>query len=122
MYPNHDIRQTARKIAARLALIAPLVYRQSFPLQALRYKELSGPLEPPPLDPTVDDSDWKVLPAGAYWGGQNINFVLCGEFRVPAGATRQGPDSALLRVQPAARLGDAGGWLSHRGGLSHQLA
>lgn len=113
MHPmHHDIRMTARKIAARLKLVEPLVHRHSFPLQALRYKALSGPMEPPPLDLNLDDSDWQHLPAGTYWGGPNTNFVLRGEFTVPADFDPRSPAALYLPI------GDGGGF-SHPEALAY---
>jgi alpha-mannosidase len=80
---QHDIRLTARKIARRLELIAPLVYRRRAPLPPWRFHALAGPDVPPPLDPDLDDSAWAEVPARTYWGGHDINFVLRGTFAVP---------------------------------------
>ena len=60
---QHDIRLTARKIARRLDLIAPLVYRRRALLPPWRFQALAGPDVPPPLDPDLDDSDWTEIPA-----------------------------------------------------------
>ena len=81
---HHDIRMTAKKIARRLTLIAPLAHRRSAPLSPLRFKPLDSPTAPPPLDPQLDDTGWQVVPPGTYWGGHNVNFALRGEFIVPS--------------------------------------
>ena len=39
----HKIRWTTKKIAQRLALIEPLVYRRSAPIPPFRYQALNGP-------------------------------------------------------------------------------
>jgi hypothetical protein len=52
---------TAKKIARRLTLIAPLAHRRSAPLPPLLFKQLAGPNEPPPLDPPQDDAGWQVV-------------------------------------------------------------
>ncbi|MDQ3929115.1 MAG: alpha-mannosidase, partial [Chloroflexota bacterium] len=113
MHPmHHDIRMTSRKIAARLALITPLQHRRSYPLQPFRYAQLAGPMEPPPLDPNLDDSAWPTIPTGTYWGGQNINFVMRGQFSVPTDADRSRPLALYLP------LGD-GGDFSHPEALAY---
>ena len=57
----HKMRWTAEKIAQRLRVIEPLVYRRSEFLPPLRYKVLAGPMDPPPLDLDADLADWPVL-------------------------------------------------------------
>jgi hypothetical protein len=52
----HKTRWTAQKIARRLSLIEPLVYRQRHPLEPFRYTTLPGPMADPPIGPNVDDS------------------------------------------------------------------
>lgn len=99
---NHIIRMTAAKIGRRLDLIAPLVYRYHQPLQLLRFKAMNSPMEALPLDPDFDDSDWQVIPMSSYWGGQNINFVMRGQFAVPPTFD---PNSPVALFLP---LGDAG--------------
>jgi hypothetical protein len=54
----HRIRWTEEKVAARLALIEPLVYRRSAPVGPFRYRALPDPLTPPPVSPDTDDSEW----------------------------------------------------------------
>ncbi|NOK59458.1 MAG: Alpha-mannosidase [Chloroflexi bacterium AL-W] len=82
---SHQIRWTAQKIAHRLLLIEPLVYRQRQPLEPFRYHTLSGPAEEPPVTAEVADSDWRTIEPPAYWGQENTNFVLRTTFRVPQG-------------------------------------
>ncbi len=101
---QHDIRQTARKIAHRLDLIAPLAYRRRHPLAPLRFKALADPSVAPPLDPALDDADWPAIPARTYWGGHDINFVLRGTFAVPADCDPVRPVALFLP------LGDAAGF------------
>ena len=88
---------TAKKIARRLTLIAPLAHRRSAPLPPLRFKQLAGPGEPPPLDAQEDGAGWQVVLPNSYWGGHNVNFALRGEFTVP-------PDfAAAIDADPTAR-------------------
>jgi alpha-mannosidase len=56
----HQVRWTPQKIAQRIKLIEPWVYRQRQPLPPFRYKTLSSPLEDPPIGEDVDDSAWYV--------------------------------------------------------------
>ncbi len=99
---QHDIRMTAKKIARRLELIAPLVYRRSQPLQPLAYQTLAGPGDAPPLDVGDGDDDWQPIPFNSYWGGHDINFALRGSFTVPPEFDRTAPIALFLP------LGDGG--------------
>ncbi|PJF26254.1 MAG: alpha-mannosidase, partial [Phototrophicales bacterium] len=78
---RHQIRQTARKIRQRLALIEPLVYRFSQPLPPLRYLPLGTNTDIPDIN--QDDSAWQIITPGMYWGGKEINFLLSTYFSVP---------------------------------------
>ncbi len=59
---KHNIYWTVEKIAARLKLIAPLVYRRKQPIMPFAYKTLSGPLAKAPVEAGVDISDWPIIP------------------------------------------------------------
>ncbi|MDY7079583.1 MAG: glycoside hydrolase family 38 C-terminal domain-containing protein [Chloroflexota bacterium] len=98
----HKIRWTAQKIAQRIALIEPLVYRRQHPLAPFRYLALDGPLDQPPVAPDVDDGDWPVIEPHTYWGQWRTNFVLRGHFQVPAGWEPEIPVALYLP------LGEAG--------------
>ena len=78
---RHTVRHTLEKIAKRLALITPLVYRRAHPLEPFLYKTLSGPLEPPLLD--ADTGDWEQLNFGSHWGAPRTEFMLRSRFSVP---------------------------------------
>jgi alpha-mannosidase len=78
----HTIRWTPKKIAQRLALIAPLIYRRSEPIVPFRFQALTGPEEPPALD--AGDSSGAVIEPYTYWGGPRVNFMLYGAFQVPS--------------------------------------
>jgi len=80
----HKVRWTPYKIAQRIRLIEPLVYRQQSPLQPFRYQALSSPLETPPLGADVDDSGWEVIQPKTYWGVWRKDFILRSQFQVPA--------------------------------------
>ncbi len=80
----HSIRWTTKKIAQRLKLIEQLVHRRSQPLAPLRYRELSSPKELPLVDSYLDDHEWTVIAPFSYWSGGRTNFMLRGEFQVPA--------------------------------------
>ena len=53
---QHKVRWTEKKVAQRLALIEPLVYRRSAPLPPFRYTTLPDPLAAPLVDASVDDA------------------------------------------------------------------
>jgi alpha-mannosidase len=77
------MRWTAQKIACRIALIEPLVYRRRHPLLPFRYAGLPGPLAAPLVDPKLDDSHWRVVEPGTYWGEWMMDFMLRSRFQVP---------------------------------------
>ncbi len=80
---THKIRWTAEKIAQRLSLIEPLVYRRRQLLAPFRYICLSDPLESPPIGLEVDDRDWIEVNPYTYWGARATNFALRGHFQIP---------------------------------------
>jgi len=80
----HQIYWTPQKIAQRLALIAPLVYRQQRPLPPFRYTALPGPHSDPPVGPDIDDSQWQTIEANTYWGTWMTDFTMRTWFQVPA--------------------------------------
>src|SRR5690242_16972299 len=97
----HTTRWTTQKIAQRLDLIAPLVYRRSEPLAPFRYHVLDSPEAPPLLGAEVDDRGWEVIEPNTYWGGRRINFMLRSVFQVPDGWDTDAPVALYLP------LGDA---------------
>ncbi|HEX2905771.1 MAG TPA: glycoside hydrolase family 38 C-terminal domain-containing protein [Phototrophicaceae bacterium] len=80
---SHQLRWTSQKIAQRLTLIEPLVYRQQNPLPAFRYKTLASPQEMPPIGADVDDSAWEMIPPKSYWGTWWTDFIMRTQFQVP---------------------------------------
>lgn len=96
----HKMRWTVPKIAQRLALIEPLVYRRRAALPPFRFTALAdpdpGPAQPPPVGPAVDDSGWPLLAFNDYWAGADVNFVLRGSFQVPAGWDAAVPTALYL--------------------------
>jgi alpha-mannosidase len=99
----HKIRWTPQKIAQRIRLIEPWVYRQRSPLPAFRYKTLSSPLESPPIGADVDDSAWEVIEPRTYWGTWITDFVLRTQFQVPPGWDKDSPVALYL---PFGEAGD----------------
>ena len=79
---HHSIRHTAEKLAKRLKLITPLVYRRHAALEPFKYEKLDSPLEPPLLD--TDTSGWETLAWGTHWGAPRTEFMLRSSFSVPA--------------------------------------
>ena len=99
----HDVRFTAQKIARRLALIAPLVYRHGTPLPDFKYLRLDGPEEAPPVGPEVDTEAWETVAAESMWGAWRTDFVLRTTFSVPADWPSDVPAALYL---PLGELGD----------------
>src|SRR5687768_12901089 len=106
------MRWTAEKIAQRLRVIEPLVYRRSEFLPPLRYKVLAGPMDPPPLDLDADLADWPVLQPHGYWGSWTTDFLLRTTFQVPADWGAAAPVALYLP------LGEAGDF-SHPEALAY---
>ncbi|MBL7183447.1 MAG: alpha-mannosidase, partial [Anaerolineae bacterium] len=98
----HKVRWTADKIAGRIGLIEPLVYRRRQPLPPFRYTTLSDPMEAPPVAPDVNDSDWPVIEPNSYWGKWMTDHALRTRFQVPADWDPQIPVALYLP------LGEAG--------------
>jgi hypothetical protein len=82
----HKARWTAQKIAQRIALIEPLVYRQRHALPPFRCTSLESPLEAPPVGTDVDDSAWPMIEPHTYWGQWMTDYALRTHFQVPAAA------------------------------------
>ncbi|GER90158.1 hypothetical protein KDW_43200 [Dictyobacter vulcani] len=80
---SHQIRWTIQKIAQRLNLIEPLVYRRRQTIPSFRFLPLIGPREQPPVGVDVDDSAWTVIEPYDYWGEWRQNFVLRSSFQIP---------------------------------------
>ncbi len=123
MTHTHKVRWTADKIARRIELIEPLVYRRRHPLPPLRYlaiyapipdgvgddiwalaahQEIAAPMVPPLVGAEVDDSAWEVVEPNTYWGGPRLNFMLRGQFQVPDDWDADAPVALYLP------LGEAG--------------
>ena len=98
----HNQRWTPEKIKQRLELIAPLVYIKREALPSFRYKELSGPAIPPPIELNVDDSQWKEIDANEYWGSWMQDFILRTTFAIPEYMDESQPIALYLP------LGEAG--------------
>lgn len=97
---SHKVRWTPLKIAQRLGLIEPLVYKRKHALPAFRYKTLTNPDEAPPID--ADDSTWQVIQPKTYWGSWITDFMLRTTFEIPGDWERSIPVALYLP------LGDAG--------------
>ncbi len=80
---QHQMRWTVQKIARRIELIEPLVYRRRALLDPFRYIELADPMTPPPMGADVDDSGWQVIQPDSYWGRRRVDFLMRGSFTVP---------------------------------------
>ncbi|HEX2620032.1 MAG TPA: alpha-mannosidase [Phototrophicaceae bacterium] len=99
----HKMRWTPQKIAQRLRLIDPLIYRQQHPLPAFRYKTLAGPLETAPTGVDVDDSTWDIIKPKSYWGTWTTDFTLRTQFEIPKDWDKAHPIALYL---PLGESGD----------------
>ena len=100
---NHQVRWTLQKIAQRLNLIAPLVYRRRQALPPFRYQSLPSPSVAPPLDQNSDDSGWSVIEPQTYWGAWRTNFVMRSRLQVPDDWEKDVPLALYL---PIGKSGD----------------
>ena len=98
----HKARWTEKKIAQRIALVEPLVYRRTRPMPPFRYQTLPEPLAAPLVAASVDDSAWQTIEPGTYWGTWVTDFMLRTRFRVPADWDAASPAAIYLP------LGEAG--------------
>ncbi len=94
----HQVRWTLQKIAQRLNLIAPLVYRRREALQPFRYQPLPSPSAAPPLDQNIDDSGWLVIEPQTYWGAWRTDFVMRSHFQVPTDWEKDVPLALYLPI------------------------
>ncbi|MEM0946963.1 MAG: glycoside hydrolase family 38 C-terminal domain-containing protein [Pseudomonadota bacterium] len=78
---SHDDMFTAEKIAQRLKLIQPLVFREKLPLSPFSLLPLENAKVPPPLD--ADPTDWDRIEHNSYWGRPDLNFLMRSHFTVP---------------------------------------
>jgi alpha-mannosidase len=80
---SHAVRFTARKIAQRLRLIEPLVYRRRAALAPWHYRRLDAAAASAPVTLDDDTRTWPRVPPEIYWGAPFTGFVLRGGFAVP---------------------------------------
>lgn len=72
---------TAEKIATRLDLIEPYIFRRRQPLPHFRLRQLPAALVDAPI--CDDTTEWEEIPHETYWGHADLNFVLKSHFSVP---------------------------------------
>ncbi len=101
---------TAEKIATRLDLIAPYIFRYKQPLPHFRMLPLSGAMVDAPI--CADPSGWEEIPHQSYWGHADLNFVMKSHFTVPESWDAQ----SLALHLPLGVLGDI---FSHPEALVH---
>ena len=104
---THDANFTAEKIAKRIALISPLVFRQKRPLPPFWLLPLDSASDEPPID--ADPSTWNRIPHNSYWGKPDLNFLMRSHFTVPSDWV----GNLALHLP----LGDAGDIFTHPEGL-----
>jgi alpha-mannosidase len=81
----HKTHWTEKKIASRLGLIQPLVYRKRIDLPPFRFCELPDPHTPPLIGADVDRSaSWTTIPYNTHWGRRYMDFMLHTSFSVPS--------------------------------------
>lgn len=80
----HDTRMTLEKIANRLSLIEPLVYRSRWNLPPFLYKMYPEGAIKLPITDIEDEASWQSVAGYRYWGFWNSEFVMVNEFALPA--------------------------------------
>ncbi|MEL6838655.1 MAG: glycoside hydrolase family 38 C-terminal domain-containing protein [Pseudomonadota bacterium] len=73
---------TAEKIATRLDLIVPYIFRRRLPLAHFRIMPLTEAMTDAPI--CADPTGWDEIPHESYWGHGDLNFVMKSHFAVPA--------------------------------------
>lgn len=91
---------TAEKIASRLALIEPYIFRRKKPLPHFRLMTLTEAMIDAPI--CADPTNWEEIPHESYWGQSDLNFVLKSHFKVP---NDWDPTTLALHL-PLGELGD----------------
>ncbi len=94
----HKTRWTSQKIAQRLALIEPLVYRRQHPLDAFKFTPLAGPEADPPVGIEVEDNGWEIIAPHTYWGTWMTDFVLRTTFTIPTEWDSEAPVALYLPI------------------------
>jgi alpha-mannosidase len=92
---THALRWTAEKIARRLDLIEPFVYRERSPLPPFQYQALSPTGE-------IDKTAWTPIAPQTYWSAWQIDFVLRTSFQISSDWIDAAPIALYLP------LGEAG--------------
>ena len=91
---------TSEKIASRLALIEPHIFRRKAPLPPFRILPLQAARVDAPI--CADPTGWEEIPHNSYWGGTDLNFVMKSHFTVPEGWDAEN----LALYMPLGVLGD----------------
>jgi len=79
----HQIRWTAEKISRRIKLVEEQTYLRRQEIPPFRYRYLTDPMDPPPIESNLDDSDWNVIQPHEYWANPRTDFILRTKFTVP---------------------------------------
>lgn len=98
---NHKTRWTAQKIAQRLSLIEPLVYRRRHAIDPFQYYTLASAETEPPVGIEIDDRHWETIAPNTYWGEWVTNFVMRTTFTIPAEWTAELPVALYLPIGAA---------------------
>ncbi|MEL6551532.1 MAG: glycoside hydrolase family 38 C-terminal domain-containing protein [Pseudomonadota bacterium] len=96
----HRLRLTREKLGARLALIAPMVFRKRRALPPFLFKELPGPEVN--ADLAQAPSGWPEIPHHSYWGRAKLDFLLKTRVAIPTDWDRR----HLALHLPLGALGD----------------
>lgn len=82
----HSLHLTHEKIATRLKLIAPTVYRAKYETAPFALTYITQ--QPTPATPQLEGATWEPIAWGTYWGRWNTHFALRGAFTLPADAAQ----------------------------------
>ncbi len=101
---------TEEKIASRLALIEPFIFRRKLCLPHFKLLTLNEAMTDAPI--CADPSNWEEVPHQSYWGQSDLNFVLKSHFQVP-------PDWNAEKLALHLPLGELGDIFNHPEALVH---
>lgn len=97
----HKTRWTSPKIAQRIKLIEPFVYRARQPLASFQYITLPGPEAEPPVGVDIDDSQWQTITPNSYWGSWTTDFAMRTHFTIPSDWPDDAPVALYLPLGEA---------------------
>ncbi len=79
---RHTIRFTAQKVGQRLKLVEARAHRRRRAIGPLEWRPVAS-VDVPLEEAASGEAGWESVPALAYWGGPQQDFVMRGRFAAP---------------------------------------